>query len=31
VVEILSMAGHLPEIAEVPPARWPEFREYAHL
>ena len=31
VVEILSMAGHLPEIAEVPPARWPEFREYASL
>ena len=31
VEEILSMAGHLPEIAEVPPARWPEFREYARL
>ena len=31
VVEILSMAGHLPEIAEVPPARWPEYREYARL
>ena len=31
VVEILSMAGHLPEIAEVPPDRLPEFREYAYL
>lgn len=30
VVEILSMAGHLPEIAEVPPERLPEFREYVY-
>jgi transcriptional regulator with XRE-family HTH domain len=31
LVEILSMSGHLPEIAEVPPVRWPEFREYARF
>lgn len=27
--EILSMAGHLPEVAQAPTAEWPEFREYA--
>jgi len=26
---ILSHAGHAPAIAEVVPAEWPEFREYA--
>jgi len=25
----LSLAGHLPGIAEKAPAQWPEFREYA--
>ena len=29
VEEILSMAGHLPEVAQAPTAEWPEFREYA--
>ena len=27
--EILSIAGHLPEVAQAPTAEWPEFREYA--
>jgi transcriptional regulator with XRE-family HTH domain len=27
--KILSIVGHLPRIAEKPPAEWPEFREYA--
>ena len=29
VEKILSIVGHLPRIAEKPPAEWPEFREYA--
>jgi transcriptional regulator with XRE-family HTH domain len=28
--KILSIVGHLPQIAEKSPAEWPEFREYAH-
>lgn len=27
--KILSVAGHLPRIAEKKPPEWPEFREYA--
>jgi len=27
--KVLSIAGHLPTIAEKAPAEWPEFREYA--
>jgi len=27
--KVLSIAGHLPRIAERVPAEWPEFREYA--
>ena len=27
--KILSVAGHLPRIAEKAPADWPEFRDYA--
>jgi transcriptional regulator with XRE-family HTH domain len=27
--KVLSVAGHLPRIAERAPAEWPEFREYA--
>jgi len=27
--KILSIAGHLPRIAEKEPPEWPEFREYA--
>jgi len=27
--KILSIAGHLPRIAEEEPAQWPEFRDYA--
>jgi len=27
--KVLSIAGHLPRIAETVPAEWPEFREYA--
>lgn len=27
--KMLSIVGHLPEIAETPPAEWPEFGEYA--
>jgi len=27
--KVLCLAGHLPTIAEKPPADWPEFREYA--
>ncbi len=27
--EILSLAGHLPGVAEAPASEWPEFREYA--
>jgi len=27
--KILSIVGHLPEIAETGPPEWPEFREYA--
>ncbi len=26
---ILSLAGHMPEIARAEPTEWPEFREYA--
>ena len=26
---ILSITGHLPEVAEGKPSHWPEFREYA--
>ena len=29
VEKILAIVGHLPRIAEKPPAQWPEFREYA--
>ena len=29
VEKILAIVGHLPGIAEKPPAQWPEFREYA--
>jgi transcriptional regulator with XRE-family HTH domain len=29
VEKILSIAGHLPGVAETAPAEWPEFREYA--
>ena len=29
VEKVLSMAGHLPEVAQTVPAGWPEFREYA--
>jgi len=28
--KVLSIAGHLPRIAEKRPPDWPEFREYAH-
>jgi transcriptional regulator with XRE-family HTH domain len=27
--EILSLAGHLPGVAQSPASEWPEFREYA--
>ena len=27
--KILSIAGHLPRVAETGPPEWPEFREYA--
>ncbi len=27
--QILSIAGHLPGVAETAPPEWPEFREYA--
>jgi len=27
--KILSIAGHLPRIAEEEPTQWPEFRDYA--
>ena len=27
--KVLSIVGHLPEIAETGPPNWPEFREYA--
>lgn len=29
VENILSLAGHLPRVAETGPPEWPEFREYA--
>jgi len=29
VEKVLSMAGHLPDMAQTVPAGWPEFREYA--
>ena len=29
VEKILSLAGHLPRVAEAGPPEWPEFREYA--
>jgi len=28
--QILSITGHLPEIANGGPANWPAFRDYAH-
>ncbi len=28
VEKILSIVGHLPQIAEKPPVEWPELREY---
>ena len=28
--KILSLTGHVPEVAETIPAEWPEFREYAY-
>ena len=31
VGEVMSMAGHIPEIAKVPTERLPEFREYIEL
>jgi transcriptional regulator with XRE-family HTH domain len=31
VEKVLSMSGHLPEIAQSPSADWPEFREYAQV
>jgi len=27
--KVLSLAGHLPRVAEAGPPEWPEFREYA--
>ena len=27
--KVLSLAGHLPRVAETGPPEWPEFREYA--
>ncbi len=27
--KVLSVAGHLPAVAEAEPSQWPEFREYA--
>ncbi len=27
--QVLSLAGHMPRIAETGPSQWPEFREYA--
>jgi len=27
--KVLSIVGHLPEVAETEPTEWPEFREYA--
>jgi len=30
VEEILSLAGHLPAVAQAPASEWPEFREYAY-
>ena len=29
LVEVLTIAGHLPAMAQSVPAEWPEFREYA--
>jgi transcriptional regulator with XRE-family HTH domain len=29
IEKILAIVGHLPRVAERPPAEWPEFREYA--
>jgi transcriptional regulator with XRE-family HTH domain len=29
VEKVLAVVGHLPRVAERPPAEWPEFREYA--
>jgi len=29
--QVLSLAGHMPRIAETEPPQWPEFREYARL
>ena len=31
IKKILSIAGHLPQVAKTEPADWPEFREYAQL
>jgi len=28
--KVLSIAGHLPRVAEAAASEWPEFREYAH-
>ena len=28
--EVLSAAGHIPEISKAMSVGWPEFREYAH-
>ncbi len=30
VEKVLSVAGHLPQVAEKKASYWPEFREYAH-
>ena len=31
IEKVLSIAGHLPRIAEGVPSEWPEFREYARI
>jgi len=31
VEKVLSLAGHVPRIAERASAEWPEFREYAQM
>jgi transcriptional regulator with XRE-family HTH domain len=31
IEKVLSIAGHLPQVAQTESADWPEFREYAQL
>ena len=31
IEKVLSIAGHLPQVAQTEPADWPEIREYAQL